>query len=248
MSYIVLKIGRARTNTEKDLIVEKPEIDILNKGFVRLEHVAGNDLFIVNAARISFLQKSDKLTKKEEGLLNFLMRERHGTPFEMVEFWWHIKCPIFVTREWMRHRIASYNEMSGRYRELPREFYIPEPEAVRTQVGKPGSYSFESVDPELALKTVDRFHAVYDFAWSQYQKMLEDGIAKELARDVLPVGIYTEFLFKCNLRSLMNFISLRADENALYEIRVYAQAMAKIAANVVPVTWAKFEEHGRECP
>jgi thymidylate synthase (FAD) len=228
--------------------VEKPQVDLLNKGFVRLEHVAGDDLFIVNAARISFLQKSTELTKREEGLINFLMRERHGTPFEMVEFWWHIKCPIFVTREWMRHRIASYNEMSGRYRELPGEFYLPAPEAVRTQVGKPGAYRFESVDPELAIKTIDRFQKVYDFAWTEYQEMLGDGIAKELARDVLPVGIYTEFMFKCNLRSLMNFISLRAANGALYEIRIYAQVMAKIVANIVPITWARFEEHGRVCP
>ena len=228
--------------------MEKPQIDLLNKGFVRLEHVAGDDLFIVNAARISFLQKSTELTSREEGLINFLMRERHGTPFEMVEFWWHVKCPIFVTREWMRHRIASYNEMSGRYRELPGEFYLPALEAVRTQVGKPGAYHFEPVESELALKTVDRFEKVYEFAWSQYQEMLAAGVAKELARDVLPVGIYTEFLFKCNLRSLMNFISLRAAPDALYEIRVYAQAMAKITAGIVPATWRKFEEHGRVCP
>lgn len=228
--------------------MDKHQIDVLNKGFVRLEHVAGNDLFIVNAARISFLQKSTELTTKEEGLINFLMKNRHGTPFEMVEFWWHIKCPIFVTREWMRHRIASYNEMSGRYRELPGEFYLPAPEVVRTQVGKPGAYSFEAVDTDLALKTIARFEKAYEFAWSQYQEMLADGVAKELARDVLPVGIYTEFLFKCNLRSLMNFISLRASPEALYEIRVYAQAMAKITAGIVPVTWTRFEDHGRVCP
>jgi len=228
--------------------VEKQQIDVLDKGFVRLEHVAGDDLFIINAARISFLQKSTELTKREEGLINFLMKNRHGTPFEMVEFWWHIKCPIFVTREWMRHRIASYNEMSGRYRELPGEFYLPAPEAVRTQVGKPGAYSFEPVDPDLALKTIERFQHAYTFVWDQYQAMLADGVAKELARDVLPVGIYTEFLFKCNLRSLMNFISLRASPEALYEIRVYAQAMSKITAGIVPVTWTRFEEHGRVCP
>ena len=228
--------------------MEEVRVDLLDQGFLSLEHSAGDDLFIVNAARMSFLQKSVKLTKREEGLINFLMENRHGTPFEMVEFWWHVKCPIFVAREWFRHRIASYNEMSGRYRELPGEFYLPALDAVRTQVGKPGAYSFEPVDPELALKTLERFQAVYDMAWEQYQAMLADGIAKELARAVLPVGIYTEFIFKCNFRSVMNFISLRAAEDALYEIRTYAQSMAKIVANVVPVAWAKFEENGRVSP
>ena len=228
--------------------MEQLQIDLLNEGFVRLEHVAGDDLFIVNAARISFLQKSNELTKREEGLISFLMRERHGTPFEMVEFWWHVRCPIFVAREWFRHRIASYNEMSGRYRELPNDFYLPELNNVRTQVGKPGSYSFEPVNNEVALRTIERFEQAYAVTWKLYQDMLSDGVAKELARSVLPVGIYTEFLFKCNFRSLMNFISLRASEHALYEIRVYAQAIAKVVANIVPVAWSKFEEHGRICP
>ncbi len=228
--------------------MSQARIDLLDKGFLSLEHSAGNDLFIVNAARMSFLQKSTELTKREEGLINFLMRARHGTPFEMVEFWWHVKCPITVAREWFRHRMASYNEMSGRYKELPGEFYLPAPEAVRTQVGKPGSYSFNPVPTELALQTIERFQKVYDVAWAEYQEMLSEGIAKELARSVLPVGIYTEFIFKCNFRSLMNFVSLRSAEDAMYEIRVFAQAMAKIVVNVVPVAWQKFEEHGRISP
>ena len=178
--------------------MSKPQLNILDQGFLRLELTAGDDLLIVNAARMSFLQKSTKLTAKEEGLLNFLIRNRHGTPFEMVEFWWHVKCPIAVAREWFRHRIASYNEMSGRYRELPQEFYIPALDAVRTQVGKPGSYRFETMDPEKALLVVDKMCESYDFSWNKYQELLEMGTAKELARYVLPVGIYTEFMFKCN--------------------------------------------------
>ncbi len=228
--------------------MDRPRTDVLNEGFVQLQLAAGDDLLIVNAARISFLQESVKLSKREEGLINFLMRERHGTPFEMVEFWWHIKCPIFVAREWFRHRIASYNEMSARYRELPKQFYYPDPENVRTQVGKPGNYSFQPLNDEVVANTQYRFQKAYDTAWAMYQEMLADGVAKELARAVLPVGIYTEFIFKCNFRSLMNFISLRAEESALYEIRVYAQALAKITATVVPVSWSKFEENGRVCP
>lgn len=506
-----------RTSSLAEGTVPKPRADVLDKGFVSLELAAGNDLMIVNAARMSFSQKSLELTAREEGLLNFLMRERHGTPFEMVEFWWHIKCPIFVAREWMRHRIAclpgdtkitmvqpngtpykrtikhlydttagvfvdehkvkngfsksgkqayftkpahhrhynyertlrvfdeeresfttgkmaniwqsgikevfeiktvdgyslkgsadhrvltpegwvkiselgvnaailrqglikkeanrsippalrqgigvwtsmqrpyiigqgtecvgcqqyvpeeylhldhhvpvtlnlslaleknnlvplckachrektnkeqkfsnrcgsetgarvsrllskpvrvgeemtydiemagphhnylanniivhnSYNEMSGRYKELPMEFYLPSPENVRTQVGKPGSYSFEAVDAETAAWAINEMQEAYDFCATKYKRLLDKGIAKELSRDVLPVGIYTEFLFKTNFRSLMNFISLRADETALYEIRVYAQAMAKIAANIVPVSWQKFESNNRQTP
>ena len=228
--------------------MEKPQIDVLDKGFVRLEHTAGDDLFIVNAARMSFLQKSTEITKKEEGLINFLMKNRHGTPFEMVEFWWHVKCPITVAREWFRHRIASYNEMSGRYRELPNEFYMPAPEAVRTQVGKPGAYRFEPLDTLKTSVALDIMTDAYAAAWEAYQNLLGLGVAKELARSVLSVGIYTEFMFKCNFRSLMNFISLRADDAAMYEIRQYAQAMAKLTANVVPAAWAKFEENDRTCP
>ena len=228
--------------------MSKPQIDLLDHGFVRLEQTAGDDLLIVNAARMSFLQKSIEITEKEEGLINFLMKNRHGTPFEMVEFWWHVKCPIAVAREWFRHRIASYNEMSGRYRELPQEFYVPAPEAVRTQVGKPGAYHFEPMDLEIALKVIELMQESYDFSWGKYQQILDLGAAKELSRYVLPVGIYTEFMFKCNFRSLMNFISLRADEAAMYEIRQYAQAMAKMTAKVVPAAWTKFEENGRICP
>ena len=115
-------------------------------------------------------------------------------------------------------------------------------------MGEQGDYRFEPVDTELALKTIVRFQRTYDYIWEQYQEMLADGIAKEVSRDILPVGIYTEFMFKCNFRSLMNFISLRSADNALYEIRVYAQAMAKIVASLLPVAWDKFEEHGRVCP
>jgi len=228
--------------------MDLPGVELLDKGFLVLEKAAGDDLMIVNAARMSFKQRSLELTSKEEGLINFLMRGRHGTPFEMVEFWWHVKTPIFVAREWMRHRIASYNEMSGRYRELPLEFYLPALEQCRTQVGKPGNYHFEPLPTGVAVAGLEIMKDAYAYSASAYKTLLGMGFAKEVARDVLPVGIYTEFLFKTNLRSLMNFVSLRADEHALYEIRVYAQAMAKMIAEVVPIAWAKFEEHGREVP
>jgi thymidylate synthase (FAD) len=138
--------------------------------------------------------------------------------------------------------------MSGRYRELPREFYLPDLSAVRTQVGKPGSYRFEPMITGDALVVIEKMCDAYDFTWDKYQELLAMGVAKELARNVLSIGIFTEFMFKCNFRSLMNFISLRADDAAMYEIRQYAQAMAKMTAKVVPAAWAKFEENGRVCP
>jgi thymidylate synthase (FAD) len=238
----------AAYHLRKGLAVGKPEIKVLDKGFLRLELTAGDDLLIVNAARMSFLQRSYELTEEEEGLIGFLMRNRHGTPFEMVEFWWHVKCPITVAREWFRHRIASYNEMSGRYRKLPKEFYVPAPENVRAQVGKPGAYRFEPMNLVKADGIIRLMEASYADSWDDYQMLLDLGVAKELARSVLPVGIYTEFMFKCNFRSLMNFISLRTADAAMYEIRCYANAMAKIVATVVPVAWRKFEENERICP
>src|SRR5581483_8682265 len=130
-------------------------IPVLDHGFVRLDGAMADDLSVVNAARVSFAQQSEELGERDQGLIRFLMRERHGTPFEHNAFRYHVKLPIFVMREWARHRIGSFNEWSARYSQLEPEFYIPEPQDVRTQVGKPGSYSFDPVAPELAEHTRD---------------------------------------------------------------------------------------------
>ena len=152
------------------------------------------------------------------------MRDRHGTPFEHNAFRFHIRCPIFVAREWFRHRVGSFNEFCMRYAKATDDFYVPEPEDVRTQVGKPGAYSFEPVDAELAEATREQLREVYDTAYAPTSELVEQGVARELARAVLPVGAYTEFYWTVNARSLMNFLSLRAAETAQREIRRYAEA------------------------
>src|SRR5882757_4051911 len=184
-------------------------IDVLDHGFVRLDAALADDLSVVNAARVSFGARVDAMDERNAGLVRFLMRERHGTPFEHNLFRFHIKAPLFVTREWQRHRIGSFNERSGRYSELPDEFYVPAAGDVRTQVGKPGAYTFEPVSDELAEQVRKSVTASYAESYKRYQQLLADGIAKEVARTVLPVGLYTEFYWSLNARSLMNFLSLR---------------------------------------
>lgn len=226
-----------------------PQINVLNdQGWIILEDHCGDDLAIVNAARQSFAKRSDTMGSAEIGLINFLMKNRHGTPFEMPDFRFNIKVPIFVTREWQRHRIASYNEMSGRYTELKNEFYIPPLEAMRKQVGKPGAYSFEQMDKVDAMKAQHAIRNSYSNSWQDYCTMLQSGVAKELARLVLPVGIMTQFTFKTNLRSLLNFISLRSAPNAMAEIRECSQAIETLIKPIVPVAYEAFEKNGRVAP
>ena len=227
---------------------ETDEIRVLDHGFVRLDGCMADDLSVVNGARVSFAQRSDEMTDREAGLIRFLMRERHGSPFEHNAFRFHIKLPIFVIREWMRHRIGSFNEWSGRYSQLEAEFYVPAPEDVRTQVGKPGSYSFEPVEPELAEHTREAQEAVFADAYRAYEDLLERGVAKEIARNVLPVAIYTQFYWTVNARSLMNFLSLRNSETAQREIRRYAAAVEELFAEKMPITHAAFVANDRRAP
>jgi thymidylate synthase (FAD) len=170
------------------------------------------------------------------------------TPFEHNSFRFHIRTPIFVAREWFRHRMSSFNEESGRYHKLESDFYVPEPENVRTQVGKPGAYYFEQVEDEVAKDTIETFNRVYDETYSQYQRLIEKGVAKEVARSLLPLGVYTQFYWTLNARSLMNFISLRNEDSAQYEIRMYAEAVERLFAARMPVTHSCFVEFGRKAP
>jgi thymidylate synthase (FAD) len=223
-------------------------IEVLDHGFVRLDDVMADDLSVVNAARVSFARRKEAMDDSDGGLIRFLMRERHGTPFEHNSFRFHVRAPIFVAREWFRHRIGSYNEFSMRYAKAIDEFYVPAPEDVRTQVGKPGSYSFEPVDDELAQATRDELAAVYAAAFAAYERLVEQGVARELARAVMPVGAYTEFYWTVNARALMNFISLRAAETAQREIRRYADAVELLFAEHMPVTYEAFVAAGRVSP
>jgi thymidylate synthase (FAD) len=171
-----------------------------------------------------------------------------NTPFEHNAFRFHIRAPIFVVREWMRHRVGSFNEFSMRYAKATDDFYLPEADDVRSQVGKPGAYSFEPVEPELAEQTREELQAVYGQAFETYERLVEAGVARELARSVIPVGAYTEFYWTVNARALMNFVSLRAAETAQREIRRYAEAVEVFLAEKMPVTHAAFVAAGRVAP
>jgi len=233
--------------TTTDVIPENT-IRVLDHGFVRLDGSMASDLSVVNGARVSFARRKDELDESDEGLIRFLMRDRHGTPFEHNAFRFHIRCPIFVAREWMRHRVGSFNEFSMRYAKATDDFYVPEPEDVRTQVGKPGAYSFEPVEPEVAEQTREELRAVYDSAFAAYERLVELGVARELARCAMPVGAYTEFYWTVNARALMNFVALRAHETAQREIRRYAEAVETFFAERMPVTHAAFVANDRVAP
>ena len=207
-----------------------------------------SDLSVVNAARVSFARRKEEMDESDEGLIRFLMRDRHGTPYEHNSFRFHIRAPIFVAREWMRHRVGSFNEFSMRYAKATDEFYVPNSDDVRSQVGKPGAYSFEPVSADIAQKTREELRAVYETAYATYQRLVELGVARELARAVIPVGAYTEFYWTVNARSLMNFVSLRAAETAQREIRRYADACERFFAERMPVTHAAFVDAGRVAP
>ena len=207
-----------------------------------------DDLSVVNGARVSFARRKEDMDESDEGLIRFLMRERHGTPFEHNSFRFHIRAPIFVAREWFRHRVGSFNEFSMRYAKATDEFYVPAPEDVRSQVGKPGAYSFEPVAEDVGETTREELKAVYETAYETYERLVELGVARELARCVLPVGAYTEFYWTVNARALMNFVSLRAAETAQREIRRYAEACERFFAEQMPVTYEAFVASDRVAP
>jgi thymidylate synthase (FAD) len=231
-----------------DRVIAEEAIRVLDHGFVRLDADMASDLAVVNGARVSFARHKTEMDEQDAGLIRFLMRERHASPFEHAVFRYHVRAPIFVVREWVRHRWSSFNEFSLRYAKATDDFYVPEAEDVRTQVGKPGAYSFEPVDDELAERTRDELREVYDHAFETYERLVEAGVARELARSVLPVGAYTEFFWTVNARALMNFVSLRAAETAQREIRRYADAVEQFFATKMPVTHAAFVAANRVAP
>jgi thymidylate synthase (FAD) len=229
-------------------VIAQGSIPVLDHGFVRLDEAMADDLSVVNGARVSFAKHKTEMDDSDAGLIRFLMRERHGTPFEHNAFRFHIRAPIFVAREWFRHRVGSFNEFSMRYAKATDDFYVPEPEDVRTQVGKPGAYSFESVSDEVAETTREELRQVYEAAYAAYEKLVELGVARELARAALPVAAYTEFYWTVNARALMNFLSLRNAETAQREIRLYAEACERFLAERMPVTYEAFVAAGRVAP
>lgn len=221
---------------------------------------SASDADVIWAARVSTAgeQSLDEINKdpaKSAGLINYLARERHGSPFEHTSMTFFISAPIFVFREFMRHRIASYNEESGRYRELQPVFYVPSQERKLVQIGKTGSYSFIDGTKEQYDITVRSMKESYVFSYEQYQKMLEAGVAREVARAVLPVGLYSSMYVTMNARALMNFLSLRTSREGSHfpsypqrEIEMVAEKMEEIFARLMPLTHGAFEKSGRIAP
>lgn len=216
-------------------------VKVLDKGFVRLVDVMGDDSSIVQAARVSY-GKGTKSVSEDEGLIRYLMRHKHSTPFEMVEFKFHCRMPIFVARQWIRHRTANVNELSGRYSEMPDWFYEPSPEMCTTQSAqnRQGGSGEQIADPEAAAAS---FKQLQDTAYSQYEGYLESNMRRELARVNLPVSLYTEWYWKIDLHNLFHFLKLRLDTHAQYEIRVFAEAMGELVKERVPLAWKAFDDY-----
>ncbi len=220
--------------------MEEPlrEIAVLDHGFVKLVDFMGGDMAVVQAARVSF-GKGVTEPERDRKLLAFLLANRHETPFEHSVFKFHIKCPLFVARQWFRHRIASYNEISGRYATLNEEFCLPE--VLRTQKAK--NYRYERMaEPENSVLK-GKMAAFYQAAYDLYRELLQNGVAKEHARMVLPLALYTQFYWTINARALMNFLSLRLDKHAQDEIRHYAEAIAGVFAEYMPWTFDAFKRY-----
>ena len=218
-------------------------IGCLDHGFVRVVDYFGDDAAIVQAARVSYGAGTRK-TSEDRQLIRYLMRHRHTTPFEMCEIKFHVKLPIFVARQWIRHRTANVNEISGRYSVFTDEFYTPAPSELAKQStdNKQGrGEALSDVEAQVARETIDRASRA---AYADYQSLIHDQqVAREVGRAVLPVNYYTEWYWKIDLHNLLHFLALRLDPHAQYEIRVYAEAMASYVRDWVPTAWEAFEDY-----
>ena len=225
---------------ELEEILYKP-IPVLDHGFIRVIDYMGNDSAIVQAARVSYGMGTKK-KNEDRGLINYLMRHHHTTPFEMCEIKLHVKMPIFVARQWLRHRTASVNEYSARYSVLSDEFYIPEASHIgaQSQTNKQGR-SEDSMSNEAVQEVIDTLTTSSEEAYKKYMHMIDDlSLTRELARTILPFSSYTELYWKIDLHNLMHFLKLRADSHAQYEIRCYAEEILKILQKWVPFTYEAF--------
>lgn len=218
-------------------------IPCLDHGFVRVVDYFGDDAAIVQAARVSY-GKGTRKTSEDRQLIRYLLRHRHTTPFEMCELKLHVKLPIFVARQWIRHRTANVNEISGRYSLFTDEFYVPQPEhlAVQSSDNKQGRGAALSVEEAERVRNEIRRESAD--AYAVYEGLLNDhDLARELARTVLPVNYYTQWYWKVDLHNLLHFLSLRLDPHAQYEIRVFAEAIGQFVKAWVPMTWEAFEDY-----
>lgn len=215
------------------------EYTVLDKGFLRLVDFMGGDNAVVQAARVS-LGEGLKGEERDRKLIRYLISNGHLTPFEHSVFKFHVKCPIFVARQWFRHRWGSYNEISGRYTQFPEEFYVPH--LFRKQVKK--DYEYKDLSGNEIKELKREILTLFGDAFDLYKSMIERGVARELARIVLPLALYTQFYWTVNARSLMNFINLRADKNAQWEIRQFALVIARVFKELMPWTFEAFIELG----
>lgn len=222
---------------------DKDMIHLLDKGFVRLIDFMGSDNRVVSAARVSFGGTS-KGEERDKGLIKYLLEHQHHTPFEHCYFQFHICCPIYVARQWMRHRWGSYNEISARYTQVKDEFYIPSVFRGQDVKNRQGSVTAD-LDNEALHKL---YEESVEASFAAYNKLIEAGVAREMARGVLPVCQYTQFYWSVNARSLLNFLQLRTDGHAQYEIRVYADAIAQIFKEKMPWSWEAFEALNKKLP
>ena len=219
---------------------------VLDHGFVRVIDYMGDDAAICQAARVSY-GKGTKSVQNDEGLIRYLMRHWHSTPFEMCEIKLHVKLPVFVARQWIRHRTANVNEYSARYSILDREFYIPAPEHIAAQSVVNNQGRGETLTGDEAARVLEILKADSARAYDNYESMIsqdgQQGLARELARMNLPANIYTQWYWKVDLHNLLHFLRLRADAHAQYEIRVYADEICKIVADWVPFAYSAFEDY-----
>jgi len=230
---------------EADALLDK-EFKVLDQGFIRLVDYMGTDESIVQAARVSYGQGTKKVSE-DRGLIRYLMKNQHTSPFEMVELKFHVKLPIFVARQWIRHRTASVNEYSGRYSVMPDEFYIPKPEDVSLQaVDNKQGRSSEEIPKELREKFLQYLKDTSENSFASYNEFIKTGLAREIARISLPLSIYTEWYWKIDLHNLFHFLRLRLDNHAQREIREYAKVMAYMVRTVCPLAYEAFVDYRLE--
>ncbi|MBO5116876.1 MAG: FAD-dependent thymidylate synthase [Treponema sp.] len=227
---------------EAEAILDK-EFPVLDKGFVRLVDYFGGDQRIVQSARVSY-GEGTKSVSQDGALIDYLLRHQHTSPFEQVVMTFHVKMPIFVARQWVRHRTGRMNEVSGRYSIMKEEFYVPEAEKVAPQSkdNKQGRAS-EAFDSETANKIINQLEEGQKSSYENYSELLDAGLAREIARINLPLSLYTEFYWEMDLHNLFHFLKLRLDSHAQYEIRVYAEVMLEMCKKVAPMATESFINH-----
>ena len=230
------------TVPEAEKILDK-EIKVLDHGFVRLVDYMGSDARIVQTARVSY-GEGTKTLREDAGLIDYLLRHEHTSPFEHVIFEFHAKMPIFVARQWIRHRTARLNEISGRYSVIKDEFYVPEAVSINFQSkdNKQGR-AVDDVPPELKEKVINLLAKDQQSVYKNYEEMIDDDISRELARINLPLSTYTEWYWQMDLKNMFHFLKLRMDHHAQWEIQEYGRAMAQIVKAVCPLAYDSFERH-----